>query len=65
MLSQKRRRRLGLVAWMAMLCLTLAAQPDDPHSGRRPAKQVPLEGIEWLLVVGGLVGARKIMNRRG
>jgi len=65
MLSQKFTRRLYCVAWMVMLCLTLSAQPDHPNAGRRPAEKVPIEGIEWLLMVGGLWGARKLTNRKG
>jgi hypothetical protein len=35
------------------------AQPpgDDP-----PDPRVPISGIEWLLVGGGILGARKIYN---
>lgn len=35
------------------------AQPGDP--GTNP--DVPVTGIEWLLVAGGIFGARKIYNR--
>jgi len=64
MLSQKCKRKLGCVAWLAMLCLTLTAQPDHPNAGRRPAEKVPIGGIEWLLVAGGLWGASKLTTRK-
>ncbi|MEX1240468.1 MAG: hypothetical protein WEB30_12145 [Cyclobacteriaceae bacterium] len=44
--------------WCA-LATTGLSQPGDP--GGDP--DVPISGIEWLLVAGGIFGARKIYNR--
>jgi hypothetical protein len=32
----------------------------DPPGGDPPDPRVPISGIEWLLVGGGIMGARKI-----
>ena len=41
---------------------TLAfSQPGNPGDGEDP--DVPITGIEWLLIGGGLLGAKKIYER--
>jgi hypothetical protein len=37
------------------------AQPGDP--GGDPDARVPISGIEWLLIGGGIFGARKIFQK--
>lgn len=38
--------------------------PGDPASGGDPDPTVPITGIEILIGVGGLLGARKAYNNR-
>ena len=38
------------------------AQPGDPNGGQKPG--VPITGLEWLLLGGGLWGAKKIYDLR-
>lgn len=42
---------------MGMAC-DLSAQPPDPNGGGKPGT-VPISGIEWLLLGGGILGLRK------
>lgn len=44
---------------MSGICEIAFAQPGDP--GGNP--DVPISGIEWLLITGGIFGARKIYKR--
>lgn len=41
------------------LCITGLSQPGDPGGGD---PDVPISGIEWLLLGGGILGARKIYH---
>jgi hypothetical protein len=50
------------MVWILLLCADLHAQPDDPNGGERPARQVPIKGIEVILVAGGIWGAKKILD---
>lgn len=44
-------------------CLTCYSQVvDDPGGGTDP-DAVPISGIEWLLVTGGILGVRSIYKR--
>lgn len=38
------------------ICLVSFAQPGDPGGD----SDVPISGIEWLLIGGGIFGARKV-----
>ena len=38
------------------------AQPGDP--GGDPDNPVPITGIEYLLIAGGLFGARKLIKKK-
>jgi hypothetical protein len=62
MLSQRTRQGLSCMVWILLLCADLHAQPDDPNGGERPARQVPIKGIEVILVAGGIWGAKKILD---
>jgi hypothetical protein len=42
---------LPLVGW---------GQPGDPNDGQKPG--VPITGLEWLLLGGGVWGAKKIYD---
>ena len=44
--------------------LAQVTPPPDPCPGGEPCDpDVPITGIEWLLITGGLFGARKIYRR--
>ncbi len=51
--------RLILVILIFLPCISWA-QPGDP--GPKPG--VPITGLEWLLLVGGLWGAKKVYDLR-
>jgi hypothetical protein len=45
-----------------LAAVTVAAQPTDPGGGGDPDK-VPITGIEYLLVSGGLLGGYKLFKK--
>lgn len=55
-------RKVTIICFFLLWCAlstTALSQPGDP--GGDP--DVPISGIEWLLVAGGMLGARKIYKR--
>lgn len=56
-------RRVTLVCAMIFaLAIGAVAQPGSPQRGVDP-DEAPISGIEWLLLGGGLLGARKAIQR--
>ncbi len=53
-------RVLLLVIFFFCLLSFAYSQPGDPGGGGKPG--VPITGIEYLIGLGGLFGARKIMK---
>lgn len=54
---------LTLFLFCCGMCFTCYSQVvDDPGGGSDP-DAVPISGIEWLLVAGGMLGARNIYKR--
>lgn len=56
--------RLGLVAFFIFLSSLLAAQPGGGGPGGGGDPDVPLGGIEILIAVGALFGAKKAFDKR-
>ena len=62
MKSMSREKKVAILCFFLLfagLSITGFAQPGDP--GGDP--DVPITGIEWLLVGGGIFGARKMYKR--
>jgi hypothetical protein len=57
--GKKKRAMLCFFLLWAGFSMTAFGQPGDP--GTDP--DVPISGIEWLLLGGGLLGVRKIFKR--
>lgn len=58
-------KKLSLLVLLLFLSAALFGQippPGDPNDGAPPG-EVPISGIEWLLVAGGIFGVRKIFHR--
>jgi hypothetical protein len=55
-------KRSALILFFLVLSFLSRAQPGDP--GGDPDNPVPLPGIAWLLVAGGIYGAKKISEGR-
>lgn len=58
--------RKGIVLFYVVLLCVVSSVPcfsqvGDPGGGTDP--DVPISGIEWLLVGGGILGMRKIFRR--
>jgi hypothetical protein len=55
--------RTSLVLFCCILLLPMVGytQIGDPGGGEDPG--VPLSGIEWLLAAGGILGAKKVLQR--
>ena len=51
-----------ILVFATFLSVTAFAQPGSPGNGQDP-DEVPITGIEILLVGGGLLGARKVIQR--
>jgi hypothetical protein len=51
-----------IIAFFSLLPIVMAQPPGDPGGGSDP--DVPITGIEVLLGVGGVLGARKLMKRK-
>ena len=51
--------RRFIVIIVLLLPLLSIAQPGGGNPGGDPDK-VPITGVEWLLLAGGLLGARKV-----
>ncbi len=63
MKSVYREKKVAILCFFLLLgglSITGFAQPGDPGGGD---PDVPITGIEWLLVTGGIFGARKIYKR--
>jgi hypothetical protein len=43
-------------------CLAQPNPPGPPNGGGKPGS-VPISGIEWLLLAGGLLGGKKAIQR--
>lgn len=56
------RRFCALSVLLVLFWGAVIAQPGDPNDGQPPG-EVPISGIEWLLIGGGLFGAKKIYQR--
>ena len=56
-------RRSLVILFFAFASANAFGQPGggDPGGGGKPG--VPISGIEWLLLGGGLLGARKMISR--
>uniref|UniRef100_UPI00404B74C3 hypothetical protein n=1 Tax=Fulvivirga sp. TaxID=1931237 RepID=UPI00404B74C3 len=53
------------IAYILFFALSLNAQPGggDPNGGGKPG-DVPIGGIELLLLAGGAFGARRLMRKK-
>lgn len=58
-----RGKRIILVLFFMMAVSTVFSQPGAGDPGTKPGT-VPITGIEILLAVGGLLGAKKIFDSR-
>lgn len=56
--------RLRLVAFLLFFSSILAAQPGGGGPGGGGDPDVPLGGIELLIVAGALLGAKKAFDQR-
>lgn len=52
-------KRVSAVLVLLHLAIFVSAQPGDPNGGNPPGT-VPISGIEWLLISGGVFGASRI-----
>ena len=55
------RASLVLFCFVFFVPLIGYTQIGDPGGGEDPG--VPISGIEWLLAAGGILGARKVLQR--
>ena len=55
-------RRLPIIAIIIFISFSTVAQPGDPSA--KPDSTVPLTGIEILVGLGGLFGAKKMFDSR-
>jgi hypothetical protein len=56
------------VLWLTLLFLSSAdlfGQPGDPNDGNRPGNEVPISGIEVIIIAGGIFGGRMISDPNG
>jgi len=56
------RWRLPIIIFIIFISLSVQAQPGDPASG--PPDSTPLTGIEILVGLGSLFGAKNIFDSR-
>ena len=62
----KMYRRVLIAAIFCISCYSIAAQPPtqtDPNGGGKPGT-APIGGIEILIAVGGLLGAKRIFESK-
>jgi hypothetical protein len=56
------RKIVLIVSIMLAGCFYSFAQPGDPASD--PDNAVPITGLEWLLIGGGVLGLKKILGNK-
>ena len=56
-------RKTSLILIISTISFLAISQPGggDPGGGGKP---VPITGVEFLLIAGGVLGARKLLDRR-
>ena len=56
-------RKTSLILIISTISFLANSQPGggDPGGGGKP---VPITGVEFLLIAGGVLGARKLLDRR-
>lgn len=59
--KKKRAIFCFFLLWAGLTITVFGQIPGDP--GTNPDKEVPISGIEWLLVSGGILGARKLYKQ--
>lgn len=57
-------RRLPILIIIIFISFSGFAQPGDPAGGIKPDSSAPLGGIEILIGLGSLFGAKKIYQSR-
>lgn len=50
----------ALICLFLLLSVVVWAQPGDPG----PDPDVPLTGIEWLMLAGGALGIKRFLSRK-
>lgn len=55
------RKIVLIMSIMLMGCFCSFAQPTDPEISD-PDNAVPITGLEWLLIGGGVLGLKKILG---
>ena len=55
-------RRLAFLAFLSLASWYAQAQPANPPKGDPDA--VPITGLEYLLISGGVYGASRLMKRK-
>lgn len=58
-------RKLGLLGGLLLFWINVNGQPStgDPNQGAKPG-EAPISGIEILIGLGGLLGAKKLFDAR-
>ena len=62
--SQAFKCRLFGLAWLLISFSAAFGQPGDPNGGGRPAPRVPIVGLEFILIAGGLWGGWRIYDMK-
>jgi hypothetical protein len=52
----------ALICFFLFLSVGVWAQPGDPGGGQDP--DIPISGIEWLLLAGGALGVKRFLSRK-
>ena len=53
----------NFLAFVSLMTLSMVVSYAQPPGGDPPPATVPITGIEWLLLGGGVYGARQIYKR--
>jgi hypothetical protein len=54
---------LRVLSSLFLVCVSIMTASAQPPGGDPPPATIPISGIEWLLVAGGLYGARMVKRR--